>query len=354
MNKRFTLFFLLLISVSAMAITEPRVTITSPISGQTIVAGQPLEVRLTTNFDIGVSNGQLYDGNNFTRLYSNHFSEAGVRSVSKSISTDNFPLGRVMANIGAGPLSREFGTQGYTIELFIVSPADAPPQGGQQGIPDETPQGSGSGEQPTDSQGPNQQGNDQQEPDENGAGNNPQQPPLIREAAIVTRTILPEAVAGGFVAVELMVQPNSNFPGIIVRDAFPHALNTVLTFYGNVNSFDHDFLQGIDGNSLIKFVVRNSTGVVAERFGYALAVPADAQPGDTYTFDGNWSTVDSNGPIVGSRSVTIAGNFRIPLCPLTDQQLLEYVSQWAQGNVNNNVLLQIIERWARCDEAVPS
>ncbi len=161
--------------------------------------------------------------------------------------------------------------------------------------------------------------------------------------AVVVRRTLPRTVsAGGYASVVLGLLPRRSFPGIITRETLP----TGLIVAGVPNSQIAEVTYNIIGMQL-KIVGRNANNIGAGSIRYSVRLPQDLQSGTVLRWDGNWAIEGEEGVTVGDTYTTIGG-FVVPECPLSDEQLLRFIGQWATSEIDNSQILQVIERWRSC------
>jgi len=144
----------------------------------------------------------------------------------------------------------------------------------------------------------------------------------------------------------LNIIPLADFTGVILRELYDNALPF---------SFGSPDVNHVipDGRRELKWVLRDAERVGTRRISYLLDIPAGAEPGTTYDFEGNVLVRSEDGenvtiPIVGVDSIVVTE--QVFSCPLTDEDLLIYIDRWASGEITNLVMLQIIEQWVLCQE----
>ncbi len=169
------------------------------------------------------------------------------------------------------------------------------------------------------------------------------QPGDSNVAARIVR-VLPQAVyPNGWATFVMLVFPNKSFPGIILRETIPEGLDYTETAFVRPSAEGTTPLyQGKN----FKMVVRKREGIPISSVSYTIRV-GDLAPDTMLTIDGNWSVEGEDGITMGDKNVRVGG-FRIPGCPMTDQELLGFITKWAREEITNNQILQVIERWRTC------
>ena len=138
------------------------------------------------------------------------------------------------------------------------------------------------------------------------------------------------------IPVKLIVKPKEGVTGLIITETYP------AEFEYKWASVEPDKAE----DNTLKWLLKDKNGLKEQEIEYKLCLPRDAM-GDYY-FKGIWETEDNAGEIVGDEVLKVVPLFTDwPPCPVTDQMLLSFVSQWSEGELSDLELLQVIEVWSK-------
>jgi len=176
-------------------------------------------------------------------------------------------------------------------------------------------------------------------------------PEVIEEGPVTVIRSVPDTVfLGGLAMVNLIIIPSQDFPGIILTETLGQGLEYQ---YGPGMLFDVQ-VNKVEQGQTIKFALMSKENIPFMSMDYVVKISneLDLQPGDEIALDGTWAIEGIEGTIIGDDSVKIGG-FVLPDCPFTDQQLLEFIGNWAENTITNNQMLQAVARWEECQNPVP-
>ncbi|MBU2100676.1 hypothetical protein KKG83_07450 [Candidatus Micrarchaeota archaeon] len=299
MKRLLVLFFVLFFTGMVYAVPAA-VTIDSPLEGQVFTAGDEIELSFSTNVKMqAVWVSGSFNGN-WIQLFYVSFpddeAEEGY-SYTKMIDSTGFPTGPAEIRVSPGYYENPDDLSSYHMienEVnFVLT----------------------------------------------------ENPELITDDPVNVIRSVPEVVyPGGIATINLIVNPLSEFPGIILTEAIPEEII-------------YDFGPGLfpvqitefEQEDSIKFVLMKKENIPFLAVYYQIHISNDVLPGDVIPLTGTWAIEGTEGAISGDDSLTIGG-FVIPDCPFTDQQLLEFITDWAGNTITNNQMLQVIERWKECQD----
>lgn len=273
-------------------------TIISPAEGEEIVAGEDIEVHVETDYQMASIYVQLYcteQHYTWTSYAVQGFPEADVMEYSTGISTQGLTAGPCKLKITG---KKEDYSQEYSTVEIVLTP-------GQQGD----------------------------------------------EVATVTRSMSDIVYPGGYTWVTIHFFPHGVFSGVIIREHVPESVVWENNF--GISPLTHDY----DAETRTLKVLHMSSydiGIKHAHFSYLISIPQDATPGSVIDYSqGDWVVLENTGPIIGDTYTTVAG-YTLPGCPITDEQLLQYVDQWADSELgsteeeNDEIIQQIVEVWMSC------
>ncbi len=178
-------------------------------------------------------------------------------------------------------------------------------------------------------------------------------------SALVVRAIPKEFNPGGYLHLLYVIKPmlpeGEGFTGIIVRDNIPEVFSLVepapYLLLTSTSNIDHTY---DDETGLLKLVISNPSEVGFENAWVSFIISDNIGPGEEFEFSGDWEILGETGPILGV-SKTKASGFAMPGCPISDTELLGYIDQWSNMELdpdsvdnNDNLIMQIIEVWKSC------
>ncbi len=295
MKKIFFAFLLVVLAGNVFAVPATA-TISSPAEGQAFTVGDTIELNVSSNVKINaVWISGLFNGH-FTPLGYVSFSDENKTSYNTVIDSAGFPAGPAQIKVDIGYYANPNDPLSYTMLTdnvnFVLT------------------------ENPEANTGP----------------------------VTVIRSAPGEVYAGSYVMINLVVNPASQFPGIILNETIPEQ-STYINFFES--PFFDGQIEDVKQGNTIKYVVMEKDGIPFMAIEYQVYVNNELEPGDEIPLSGTWVIEGTQGTIIGTSSLKIGG-FKIPNCPLTDQQLLEFIGKWANEEINNNQILQVIEGWKTC------
>lgn len=275
----------------------PGITIVSPIPESTVVIGQPLVVDFNTDFNIHSVQGHLSIFNRIDNI--SIFNQAigtsrGINRYRATIDTTGLVSGRARLTIQAFYIDANNSVRG-TYNFMNLTILDA-----------------------------------NEVVDENG-------PVTVRR--FVPSVLYPQATAG----VSLVINPNSSFPGMVIRERIKPETIVNGTFAGSGNTINHNYDQN---TGLLRIIIRKTPAITPVNITYYI-VTQNLEPETPMEFDGNWTIEGASGQIIRPTTVRIGG-FVIPQCPISDEQILSFIDRWSEGELSNSQLLQVVDRWSTC------
>ena len=184
------------------------------------------------------------------------------------------------------------------------------------------------------------------------------------QSTLVTRNAGSKIYPGGWGLVSLFFSPQENYTGLIVNENLSQKLmdpseqgedpgNTYLpkTIHP-VSNFDWDY---IPEDNRLKFLLMSPTALEYNTITYVIQADNDLQAGEKIYFNGTWTALEDMGNVNGIQYIEVSGDYELPECPMTDQQLLIYIDQWSKSELaldpaeNDSLIMQIIEVWKNCE-----
>jgi hypothetical protein len=299
------LFFVLLVLVLAGTVSAvpAAVTIASPEEGEIFTVGDEVQLQFSTNVKMqavwvsGSFNGQ------WVQLFYVSFPDDGENiNYSTTIDTTGFPAGPAAIRVFAGYFVDPNDPYSYahfekTVNFILT-----------------------------------------------------ENPEIIEEGPVTVIRSVPDTVySGGYATVNLIIKPASEFPGIILTEN----LGTGLQYDYSGGLIPGVQVNVVEQGQTIKFALMNKENISFMSFNYVVYISNELAllPGAEIDLNGTWAIEGTEGTIIGDNLVTLGG-FALPDCPFTDQQLLEFIGDWAGNTITNNQMLQAVERWKECQNPV--
>ncbi len=317
LKQAIAVFFLLFLVSGASAIS---IQILSPETGSSVVSGEPFKIRFEAFFSSSFHSASMWCNGDESPRYL--LQESGFFAANTEIETPNYDTSNIYG------------------QCTIIVYANCDPNL----FPDCNPN-TQEGYQETS-----------RVTFENAADHQD------NKAALVVRHFSsPFLLPGALLGVTVDIFPRRDFTGIVVRENPPEGFELDTQMFGGniVNMGDYTFDQA---NRQLKVLMRGTPAIRATGFMYFLRIPANLPPRTTATFNGTWAVLNEEGEIKGDQNISvplIPGNFFMPECPMTDQQLLQFVDQWArmtlgQNEMDNDMrIMQVLEVWKRCNAGPP-
>lgn len=186
------------------------------------------------------------------------------------------------------------------------------------------------------------------------------------QTTLLTRNMGGKIYPGGWAVVNLFFSPQENYTGLIINENLSNKLrtpaeqgedpintyspSTVLQVSGG--NFDWDYL--VEEN-MLKFLLMSSGGLESNTISYIVQADNDLDAGEKIYFEGDWKALEDTGVVGGKQYIEVSGDYTLPGCPITDQQLLLYIDQWSKKELdidpieNDNIIMQVIEVWKNCE-----
>jgi len=189
-------------------------------------------------------------------------------------------------------------------------------------------------------------------------------PPVVEDdsSVLVVRNVSDIVYPGSFQTIMLNVFLQKDFSGLVLSETIPGDVELKIInladgketmSLGKIYSGgSYDWKYEEDTREL-KNVLMPGNFTKYATFEYKIFIPADAEPGTVYSLAGTWKILDEEGAIDGKQSMKVGGE-KIPECPITDEELLDYIDQWENLELNEGILdndeimMQIIEVWKTC------
>jgi hypothetical protein len=144
---------------------------------------------------------------------------------------------------------------------------------------------------------------------------------------------------GASCTVQLFIEPQVTVNGLIVIEKLPTTpwLFTASDFNIQPNLYD-------ENSGLIKWLFMSQTAVSPTQISYTLHIPENAAGayGIGHTLRGNWKISDAYGYTQGLQQLVVKN---MP-ASVSDEELLDYIDQWAAGQLSSGEILLLVEVWA--------
>jgi hypothetical protein len=144
---------------------------------------------------------------------------------------------------------------------------------------------------------------------------------------------------GASCTIQLSIDPQVTVNGLIVIERLPTSpwLFTASGFSIPPNLYD-------ENNGLIKWLFMSQTAVGAAQITYTLHVPENAggSYGIAHKLEGDWKILGAHGYTQGLQQLPVKN---MPTS-VSDEELLDYIDQWAAGQLSSEEILLLIEVWA--------
>jgi len=185
---------------------------------------------------------------------------------------------------------------------------------------------------------------------------------------VVTRNMGGSIYPGGWGKVDLVFSPGEgvSYSGLIVNEFLPSEIMDPTEMGEDpVNTYDPNHLIGIsngnfdwdyvDEENKLKFLLMSSSPLIQNTLYYVIQADQNLEPGTEIIFNGLWDVLGVQGEVGGKQVIVVSGDYVLPECPITDQQILEYVNKWSKKELNidpgenDNIMMQILEVWKNCE-----
>jgi len=171
------------------------------------------------------------------------------------------------------------------------------------------------------------------------------------EPAMVVRN-LPEMVyPGGAYRINYAYYFDEEATGIIINEHLPDSFDySKAKFSLNNQGIEHTYDSE---TNILKIVLMGNPLSSGTLYYLAYFFDDELEEGQELVFGGNYVVLGHDGEIIGETTTKVAG-FKLPQCPISDQDLLGYVDQWVKSelsdNVNENdeIIMQILGVWKSC------
>jgi hypothetical protein len=159
--------------------------------------------------------------------------------------------------------------------------------------------------------------------------------PLIE----VNRSAPTSIFEGTGCTVGLSINPVTAVNGLIVIERLPTTpwLFTASNFSTPPNLYD-------ENNGIIKWLFMSQTTLGSTQVTYTLHIPENAAGSHGYghTLEGEWKISGAHGWTQGVQQIGVKN---LP-ASVSDEELLDYIDQWAAGQLSSEEILLLVEVWA--------
>jgi hypothetical protein len=144
---------------------------------------------------------------------------------------------------------------------------------------------------------------------------------------------------GASCTVQLSIDPQVTVNGLIVIERLP---TSPWLFTASDFSIPPDLHDENDG--LIKWLFMSQTAVGPAQISYTLHIPENAAGsyGYGHTLEGEWKISGAHGWTQGVQQIGVKN---LP-ASVSDEELLDYIDQWAAGQLSSEEILLLVEVWA--------